>query len=144
MNKEFKKPDLQQGSLRENPFRVPEGYFESFPDRLKDRISRLEDDQVPVRKLAGSARLRIALAASIIGLALISYPLVRLLAPGDGYSSEYPDITLLEGAGVFSYDDELAAYLDEGENTLDEEEAYLNQAMEYLAMNDVEMDLIFE
>lgn len=144
MNKEFKKPDLQQGSLRENPFRVPEGYFDSFPDRLKDRISRLEEDQVPVRKLPGSARFRIALAAAIIGLALISYPLFRLLAPGDGSSGGYPDMALLEEAGVFSYDNELAAYLDEGENTLDEEEAYLNQAMEYLAMNDVEMDLIFE
>ena len=47
MNKKIKKPDLQQESFRENPFRVPEGYFESFPGRLKEQIGKQEDKEVP-------------------------------------------------------------------------------------------------
>lgn len=144
MNKKIQKPDLQQESFRENPFRVPEGYFDSFPGRLKEKISKLEEKEVPVSNFTGSTRFRLLLAASIMGLALISYPLVRLVSPGNGSSGGYPDITLLEGAGVFNDVNELATYFDEEDYIIDEEEAYMNQAMDYLAMNDVEMDLIFE
>ena len=144
MEKERKKPDLQHESLKQHPFSVPEGYFSSFPDRLKDRISKLEEDQVPVRKLGRPVRFRVAIAAAIVGLALISYPVIRLTISGGGSSNGYPDLTLLEEAGIFNNEYELALYLETYGTPAGEEEAYLNQAMEYLAMNDVEMDLIFE
>ena len=144
MDKERKKPDLQHESLQQHPFRVPEGYFDSFPDRLKDRISKLEEDRVPVRKLGKSARFRVAMAAAIVGLALVSYPVIRMTTTVGGDTSGYPDLALLEEAGIFYNDYELAGYLEEEVSPVDEEEAYLIQAVEYLAMHDVEMDLLFE
>ncbi len=144
MKKEHHRSDLQHPSLRKQAFRVPAGYFEGFPERLKERIDALEGERVPVRRLGRSAGFRIAVAAALVGLALISIPLTRIITPGMDSSDEFSNIALLEEAGVFYNDYELAPYLHGGETVMGEEEAYLNQAMDYLAMNDVEMDLIFE
>ena len=144
MKKEHHIKDLHDPSLREQPFRVPEGYFEGFPERLKERIDALEEVQVPVRRLGWSSGFRIALAAALVGLALISIPLSRIIAPPMASPDDFSDIALLEEAGVFNNDYELAPYLHGEETVMEAEDAYLNQAMDYLAMNDVEMDLIFE
>ena len=144
MKKDNHITDLQHQSLRKQPFGVPEGYFEGFPERLKERISAMEEEQVPVRKIGRSAGFRVALVAALVGLAMISIPLIRIIAPGSGGSDEISDIALLEEAGVFYNDYELAIYLDAEETVMKDEDAYLDQAVNYLAMNDVEMDLIFE
>lgn len=144
MDKEPKKTSLQQDVLKKHPFGVPEGYFDSFPDRLKARMEELEKAPVPVRRLNRTIRIRVAVAAAIVILALISYPVIRMTAPGTGSSGDYAGLALMEDAGILLSDYELAALIETGEATPDEEEIYLNQAMEYLAMNDVEMDLIFE
>ncbi len=130
--------------LKENPFRVPGGYFESFPGRLKERIDALEEHSLPEQRTFRTGRFRIAMAAAVAGLALLSYTVIRMALPGTGDSGEFTNLAILEQAEIFSSDYELAEYLDTGEEVLDEEEVYINQAMEYLAMNDVEMDLIFE
>jgi hypothetical protein len=36
---------------KNNPFKVPEGYFETFQNRLADRIRLEEAEQVPVKRL---------------------------------------------------------------------------------------------
>lgn len=144
MTMEPVKPDLQNERLKKLPYTVPEGYFESFHDRLKDRISKMEADQVPGKWRLQTLRLRITAAAALLILALATYPLVRLVTQLKGEPDFYPDIALLEGAGLFDNDLELALYLDGEETEMDAEEAYLNQAMEFLATGDVEMDLIFE
>jgi len=99
---------------------------------------------VPVRKLVTSHRVRIAIAAAIVGLALISYPVVRIALPGHGETDGAINLALMEEMEIFNHEYELAGYLQPDETPIDEEEAYLNQAIEYLAQNDVEMDLIFE
>jgi hypothetical protein len=144
MKKEHIQPDLQHGPLKQNPFRVPGGYFESFPERMMEHISRLDEERVPVRKIGVSHRLRIAIAAAIVGLALISYPVARMVLPGHGEAGGTIDLALIEEMEIFDHEYELAGYLQPDETTVDDEQAYLNQAIEYLAMNDVEMDLIFE
>lgn len=126
-----------------NPFKVPEGYFDSFPDRLKDRIGSLEAEQIPVRRL-GSKKITLAVAAAVAALALLTFPLIRMLTPGTDGNDSFIEIALLDGAGFFNSDYELAIYLEETGTAMDDEEAYLNQAMDYLASADVEMDLIFE
>jgi hypothetical protein len=127
----------------EHPFKVPEGYFEQFPDRLMERIRQEEQlrkqEKPHVRRLSA----RLAVAAAIAGLLLVSYPLFRILAPGSGAGKD-PDEALLEQTGLFNYEYEMAAYLERETDSVYEDEAYLDQAMEFLAMNDVEMDLIFE
>ena len=130
---------------KKNPFMVPGEYFDTLPDRLKDRIDRMEveeqAEEQPIRRL-GSRRTMLAVAAAVAALALITFPLIRMLGPGTGADDGFVEIALLDGAGLFSNDYELAAYLEEA--VLDDEEAYLSQAAEYLASTDVEMGLIFE
>ena len=149
MEKRKKQPDLQQESLKAHPFRVPEGYFERFPGRLRQRIDSLEHE--PPRRLRPrwTGRFRLAMAAAVAGLALISYTVIRMIAPAPGGQNGMSELslleeTVLEQAWFAGNDYELAKYLDTGEEALDEEEAYMEQAMDYLAMNDVAMDLLFE
>jgi len=144
MKKEQNSTNLQDPSLRKQAFQVPEGYFERFPERLKERISAMEKEQLPVRRLSRSAGFRIAVAAALVGLAMISIPMIRNMAPGMDSSDDLANIDLLEEAGVFNNDYDLALYLDGEEGYMEDEDAYLEQAVTYLAMNDVEMDLIFE
>jgi len=126
---------------KSNPFKVPGDYFDTFPGRLTDRIAELEAEEVPVKKL-GNTRTILAVAAAVAAVALITFPLARMLAPGSQADDAFIEIALLDGAGLFSSDYELAAYLEEA--SMDDEEAFLSQAADYLASADVEMHLIFE
>lgn len=137
-----KKPDLQQESLKDSPFGVPDGYFESFSERLHQRIKEEESSRVPVRKIGTTTRW-LAMAAAVLAAALITTSVIRLTS-GDQSEGLYPDLALLEQLGGF--ENELYLYeLLEGEPAeLDENEAFASQAIEYLAINDVEIDLIFE
>jgi len=128
-----------------HPFTVPEGYFEGFPDRLKERLSGESRGEVPVRRMGRYGALRIAIAASLVGIALLSIPLSRVLAPGAG--DQEADMAYLEEMGIYHSDYELATYLGgddpEGADAAGEE-AFLTEAIEYLAMSDIEMDILFE
>jgi hypothetical protein len=56
----------------EEGFKVPEGYFESFEDRLRKKIEVKEENSIAKSRL-GIFRSPLLLAASILGFALISY-----------------------------------------------------------------------
>ena len=85
-----------------------------------------------------------AMAAALLVAALITTSIIRLTT-SPGSEGLYPDIALLEQMQVFDDDRYLYELLGEEEAVqLDEEEAFASQAIEYLAINDVEMDLIFE
>ncbi len=143
-NKEQKVPYLKQELLKKQPFAVPEGYFEGFSEKLQARIRMEEKSKVPVRRIVTTARFRVAIAAAVLGVALISYSIIRFALPYSSSSGSYPDISLLEQLQGFD-DDSYWMELMESETTaLDEDEAYVNQAMDYLAANDVEMILLFE
>jgi len=143
MTKDHNKPDLQQEALKNHPFGVPEGYFESFAERLQQRIKEEESSSVPVRRIGTSTRW-MAMAAAVLAAALITTTIIRL-SSSPGSEGLYPDIALLEQMQVLDDDRYLYELLGEEEAVqLDEEEAFASQAIEYLAINDVEMDLIFE
>jgi len=129
---------MKKEEQHQTPFTTPEGYFESFPERMKDLIR--EDRPVKVRTL-NRAPVRWAMAAAVAGLILLSIPLARLFTPAPAADS-YPDMAFMEESGIFHNEYELAPYLDESD--ADEEEAYVSQTIDYLAMSDIEMDLIFE
>lgn len=161
MHKERKIPDLKEESLKKHPFTVPDGYFESFAGRVQERINEEElsgakeqtiaaeqarhgkGKSVPVRRLLSSARYRVAMAAAIVGLALISYTVIRTVLNGENLNDS-ADIALLEQLNIIDDDVYLMSFIEENMEVPSEEEAYVNQAIEYLAMADVEMDLIFE
>ena len=137
-----KKPDLQHEALKKQPFGVPEGYFEGFADRLQDRIKEEESSRIPVRKIGITTRW-MALAASILVAALVTTSIIRSTS-SETTEGFYQDLVLLEEMQVLEDDRYLYELFDEEEAEMDEDEAFASQAIEYLAMNDVEMDLIFE
>jgi hypothetical protein len=138
-----KKPDLQQEALKNNPFGVPEGYFESFSERLQQRIREEESSRVPVRKIGTVTRWMVA-AAAVLAAALITSSVVFFTSTREGTEGLYEDLLVLEQLQVFDDDHFLYDYLEGEAAELDEEEAFASQAIEYLAINDVEMDLIFD
>jgi len=142
MKMDRKKPDLQHEALKKSPFQVPEGYFESFAERLQQRMKEEESSSVPVRRIGTTTRW-LAMAAAVLAAALITTSIIRL-STTNGSEGIYPDLAILEQMQVLEDDRYLMEFLEEESVELDENEAFASQAIEYLAMNDVEMDLIFE
>ena len=144
MNKDNKKTDLQQERLKERPFGVPEGYFESFADRLQERIREEDSSKVPVRRIGSGSRFRVAMAAAVVGLALISYSIVKITTTSNGSGNNFPEMAFFEEMQIFDDDRYLYELIEEVEEEMDEEEAFASQAIEYLAINDAELVLLFE
>jgi len=142
MSEKQKRALEKDGALKSNPFRVPEGYFETFAGRLQQRIREEEAARIPVRRLRNPDRLRIAIAAAVIMLALVTYPLIRVVTSDDSRITEYPTLSLLENMDLSDADLYLLELM--GNATGDEEEVYLEQAIQHLALNEVELDLITE
>ena len=137
------KADLQHESLKKHPFGIPEGYFEGFPTRLQQRIREEESSRTPERRIAYSTRW-LAMAAAVLGAALLTTAIIKFSGTGSEANGMYPDLALLEQLEVFDNDLYLYEYLDTTSTHLSDEEAFAEQAVEYLAMNDVEMYLLFE
>ena len=144
MNKDRKKTDLQQEKLKQHPFGVPEGYFENFASRLQERIREEDASHVPVRRITSGAKFRIAMAAAVVGLALISYSIFKVTSVENGSNANYPEMALLEQLQVFDDDRYLYDLIDDVEEEMNEEEAFAVQAIEYLALHNAEMVLLFE
>jgi len=118
------------------PFKVPDGYFENFTDRM---MSRLRNEDV---KLYGKSRkiyLRpyLSLAASVSGLALIVYIVLQIVAGAHSDTDSFYNLSLLDNEGITSDESVLAeAYFNEMENAYTEWE---KEAMTYLASNEVDL-----
>lgn len=143
MDNHRKIPDLQHESLKKNPFGVPEGYFESFSERLQERIREEQKSTPPVRHIGTAHRFRVAMAAAILGLALITYPVLRLTLLNNGPSSQ-DDVAMIEDFYLMEDDYYLVNYLEGEDANLDDDEAFASQALDYLAGNDVAMILLME
>ena len=137
------KPDLQHESLKKHPFGVPEGYFEAFPTRLQERIREEDSSAVPKRRFGPTTRW-LAMAAAILGAALITTFLVKFSGTNSEANGLYQDMALLEQLEVFDEDVYLYEYLDTEAPELSDDEAFVTQAVEYLAMNEVDMDYLFD
>lgn len=144
MQKENKRAFLEDDSLKHHPFLVPEGYFENFAGRLQRRIREEEEARVPVHRLWNSTRFRVALAAAVMMLALITYPIIRITTLNDARMSDYPEMIVMEQMDLMDEDLYLLELMENGTDVSSEEEIYLNQAIEHLALNEVELDLISE
>ena len=144
MKKERNTIHLQQKQLKKHPFGVPEGYFESFSERLQERIRQEAESKVPLRRIGTSTRFRVAMAAAVLGVALISYSILRSTALNSDVPGGYLDIALLEQLDEIDDNSYLLGLMESEAEELDEEEAYASQAIDYLAINDVEMVLLFE
>ena len=74
---------------KNQPFRVPEGYFETFADRLKVRIEKEEEEQPDKkRSLLFNLRPVLMIAASFAIIMLLIYiPSKKYTPANDGYVS---------------------------------------------------------
>ena len=90
------------------PFRVPENYFEEFPDRLARRIRDGADKADGGKRISLPGFVRIGIAASFLLLATIGiFHLVSEEKSADQILSEVPTESLI-------------AYLEESDLTIDE------------------------
>jgi len=143
MDHKRKIPDLQHESLKKQPFKVPEGYFETFSERLQARIREEENTHVPVRRIGSFTRFRVTMAAAILGVALISYSILRFAVFNNG-PSDQNEMALAEEYYLIEDDYSLMKYLESGGQEMDDNEAFASQAIDYLAVNDVEMIFLYE
>ncbi|TVR74538.1 MAG: hypothetical protein EA408_02170 [Marinilabiliales bacterium] len=66
--------NLPGGTGKKNPFSVPEGYFDSFPARMAERLQ--DEEPLPAATRPGiwqTIRPQLALAATITAFAVIGY-----------------------------------------------------------------------
>ena len=123
MKKDRIKPDLEQEALKKQPFGVPEGYFESFAERLHQRIKEEESSSVPARKIGTPARW-LAMAAAMLAAALIITSVIRFTS-GNDTEGLYPDMAILEQMQLL------------------EDDRYLYEMYEEQAVEMLEMDSAF-
>lgn len=157
---------LSDDISKKNPFRVPEDYFDNLADRTmaairKEEAGKQEGAEPSEQQVSGTGdagrgnggkvvRLRpfLALAAAILGFAILSAAMVRLV------SSDRPGRTNESGTSLYA---ELAAeeidmYMLENELILDEtvspeltEEAVSSEEIiEYLMTEDFNLNDIYE
>lgn len=113
----------------ENPFRVPEGYFEDVQKRVMKQIRTK-------RKIYLQPYL--ALAASISGVALVVYIVLQSVMGSRAGDDNAYDIATLDRAGIVQDESILA----EAYNVEDEATAYSEwdeEAITYLASNEVDL-----
>ena len=84
------------------------------------------------------------MAAAVLGAALLTTAIIKFSGTGSDANDIYPDLALLEQLEVFDNDLFLYEYLESSSPELSDDEAFVAQAVEYLAMNDVEMDILFD
>jgi hypothetical protein len=77
-----------KGWDKKNPFTVPEGYFDQFPDRLMSRIDQMESPHKKGTLWIRYLRPALGLAASFALVALMLYVPVKLIGPRIARQSE--------------------------------------------------------
>lgn len=138
MNPKKNIPDLLPPNP-ENPFRVPEGYFEDVQKRVMKRIrSGAPDDREISRRRKIYLQPYLALAASISGVALVVYIVLQSVMGSRAGDDNAYDFATLDRAGIVQDESILA----EAYNVEDEATAYSEwdeEAITYLASNEVDL-----
>ena len=146
-NKKIRLEDIP----KKNPYRVPDGYFESFNDRLNERLKT--EEKKPVRTLRLMLRSNLALAAAILTFALISYFSFRLITGGSlveaGQSISYTEfleeeIYRMDDALLLETYEQLEEQKESVETETSNEDELSDEIIEYLAAEDIDLSLIYE
>ena len=132
--------------VKKNSFRIPDNYFEEFPDKLFKRIES-ENKPVKVRHLVPvTYRSSLAIAATILAIAVIGYLTVLIV------STDKPG-TQLAAPEIAEYIEYYASELDESDyyDLLDEsytdesiEDNYEDVVINYLVDQNIDFQTIVE
>lgn len=140
------------GNLKNGqPFRVPEGYFETFAKRLQTRI---EAEEQPAKKQSLFLYLKPALsmAASIALVMLLVYvPIKKFFPATQSYVTQQKSTTdSIDKISVLPVPDEFFSYFSEGQfvsavadmKTIDSETLSPDSLGDYIAANYSDFDII--
>ena len=76
---------------KENPFKVPDNYFDSLSDKIFERISESENiNKKPAQII--SWKKQIAMAAAIVGIIFMSYSGYKILNKQDHSQNQFSQI----------------------------------------------------
>lgn len=102
MNNTSKKSLLDNPSLKENPFVMPEGYLSSLEEKVQERIHTPE---TRLEKIWNISRTSIAMAASFVLLLGVGYGVFSLtpLLDKSGISADNDGFTALVEDGYIDY-----------------------------------------
>ena len=130
---------------KQQPFRVPEGYFTDLPEKIMDQCEREEQK----RSVLHIIKPALSLAAMFIGVALVAYFAISVIdRPVDQYQqediaeAEYFDqyFNQNELTGTFE-DEETGKPEEDGEKTKEYIEYLLNEDIDYTTLiNQLEED----
>lgn len=119
------------GPPENNPFSVPEGYFEGFAERLQNRIETSSTEKQPV-KILKVARPLLSLAAAVSLFALMTYAVIHFVLPGHNALNYEQSIAMYLDNQIYQIDESMIVdgYEEESANISNEE---MEQAiLEYL------------
>lgn len=129
------------GKKRENPFSVPENYFESFPERLRQRLHEDKPEvSTPWERFLMVVKPQLAAAAVIAVLFIAGYLGLRNFVIQQDMLLTNEEIT----GYIELYQDDFSDYyfLSMLDNDLYPEEFYLDQSM-YPADPDIYVDYLY-
>ena len=92
---------------KQNPFRVPEGYFDSFADRLMQQLPEQQEQEVKPAKTVRMKALRpILVAAACVAVAIFSIKQNNVAAVTSNTDEEYldeaADYVMLDNADIYA------------------------------------------
>lgn len=93
-----------------NPFRVPDGYFDSFPSRIMEQLSEREAVEIPMRRSFVSRFRAVMYAAACILLAVFG-TVVYVNESGLRSEDNSSDVVASSSTGSYTYEEEFADYV---------------------------------
>jgi hypothetical protein len=137
----MKKSDNIQNN---NPFKVPENYFEEVNKKI---ISATSDADPEIRKVNAFNRFRtrILIAASVAGFILISYTAIKLLTPA-GVNSQVSETLKEMSPDAFINDIDLSALEENASSLILFDEGFdvsKKDIIDYLLRENVELNDIY-
>jgi hypothetical protein len=126
---------------KENSFSVPDGYFESFQQRLQDKI-RSEEDSIYDKTQYGVPRL--VWLGAIAAVFIIAFFVGRnIIGTGGSQPLTQDEIALAFEQDIYDLDDfELVQNLDEVVQVENLENEYSDEIILYLLDEDIDIDKI--
>jgi hypothetical protein len=133
----------------ENSFSVPEGYFENFSSRLQLKLQEEKELKYAQPGIFGISRYNLALAASFIGLMIITYSGIKFFS-GNLNQAENQTIEIADIINYHVNDLDENMIIDFYEETSPEDSAQnnvsderiLNEMIDYIATSDIDLQLI--
>ncbi len=133
-----------------NPFKVPDGYFENLTDRTMSAISKIRKEEETVEKRPArkvSLRPYLALAAAIVGFAVIATVMIRLVTGpvkdnAGNYTTELYSDLALEDIDTYLIESELSQ-AGVTENPELDETVSSEAIIDYLLQENVDVDDIY-